>query len=571
MTGDYLAWFTGRDGSGVPDGLAATLRQRQCVRRWQGERVTLFADQRLPLLADADGHGVVAGHLFDRAFNLATSCPAMSTGTPWSATLINDHWGGYVAIAETARGMTVLRDPSGGVGCYHAAIGDSHVVTSLPHLLTDCGLAPLEIDWRQILISLVRHSSRPGQTALRGIGEVAPGDLLTVAGGHASSEPVWDPWRHARRPPTGQPHVVLAAVLNETLEAWGRTCRRPLIEISGGLDSAIAAAGIVRGAPEASLISFAAAPGDPDERDYARAVARHLDRPLEITIPRIEDVDLTMSLSRDLPRPNARAFTQAADLQSLAHARKIDADAFVSGGGGDDVFCYLRSILPAIDRLHGEGLRGMMDSTHDIAVMNHATLWDAWLRIIKLLFHVDAPRPTDDRRFILHNGLGRPSEPSNEPPVSKKCPGKAEHVAAVTSIHNYLEGHRRSDHAPILSPLLSQPIVECCLAIPTWHWCKGGQNRAVARRAFEGQLPRLAINRRSKGSFDAFCALLLHDRRDQVEEMLMDGRLSREGLLDRDAVHHALRNPSPPAANVSRLLSLVDVESWVASWSGRSG
>src|SRR3546814_15371600 len=120
-------------------------------------------------------------------------------------------------------------------------------------------------------------------------------------------------------------------------------------------------------APEGSSVSsFAAAPGDPDETLCAQALAQHLGLELGIVHPRVEDVDLTRSLGRDLPRPNARAFVQAADMQSLRHARAIGADAFFSGGGGDDVFCYLSTVPPAIDRLRIEGFRAMLETTGDI-------------------------------------------------------------------------------------------------------------------------------------------------------------------------------------------------------------
>src|SRR3546814_14815300 len=70
-------------------------------------------------------------------------------------------------------------------------------------------------------------------------------------------------------------------------------------------------------------------------------------------------------------------------MQSLRHARAIGADAFFSGGGGDDVFCYLRTVLPAIDRLRIEGFRAMLETTGDIARMTHANIWDALLKVTR--------------------------------------------------------------------------------------------------------------------------------------------------------------------------------------------
>src|SRR5690606_8440727 len=140
----------------------------------------------------------------------------------------------------------------------------------------------------------------------------------------------------------------------------------------------------------------------------------------------------------------------------------------------------------------------------------------------------------------------------------------------ILTIYNYLEGHARAEFAPILSPLLSQSVVECCLAIPAWQWCEGGRNRAVAREAYADRLPRMVIERRSKGSFDGFCTALLEANRGLVRAMLLEGRLAREGLLDRTAVAAALDQPFPLAESVARLLALVDVESWLTGWSRRT-
>src|SRR3546814_372940 len=119
------------------------------------------------------------------------------------------------------------------------------------------------------------------------------------------------------------------------------------------------------------------------------------------------------------------------------------------------------------------------------------------------------------------------------------------------------------------SPLLSQPIVECCLSIPTWLWCKGGRNRAVARDAFAARLPPILLERRSKGSFDGFCAHLLHANRTLIGDMLMDGVLAEQELIARDQLIRALQDPFPSGETIGQILALVDAECWAASWKAR--
>jgi asparagine synthase (glutamine-hydrolysing) len=149
-------------------------------------------------------------------------------------------------------------------------------------------------------------------------------------------------------------------------------------------------------------------------------------------------------------------------------------------------------------------------------------------------------------------------------------PGKAAHVRAIGTLSNHLEGHGRASFAPVLFPLLSQPIVEFCLAVPSWRWCEGGENRALARRAFADRLPTCVIERRSKGAFDGFCARLFDRNRALVSALLLEGELAGQGILDRTAVEAAIRNPAPSGELVMRLLALVDAEAWLQSWSDGS-
>src|SRR3546814_15687375 len=67
-----------------------------------------------------------------------------------------------------------------------------------------------------------------------------------------------------------------------------------------------------------------------------------------------------------------------------------------------------------------------------------------------------------------------------------------------------IELYPRSTAAPQITPLLSQPIVELCLSIPTWQWVRGGRDRAVARAAVADLLPALIAQRRTKGGQTGF-------------------------------------------------------------------
>jgi len=113
-------------------------------------------------------------------------------------------------------------------------------------------------------------------------------------------------------------------------------------------------------------------------------------------------------------------------------------------------------------------------------------------------------------------------------------------------------------------PLLSQPVVESCLRIPTWMWISGGRNRAVARSAFADILPLEVLNRRSKGTFMNYLGEVFQRNKPQIQEFLLSGRLGERGLLDLTAIRSFMESDLPLHGYVfTRIFDLCRVENWV--------
>src|SRR3546814_10817974 len=53
----------------------------------------------------------------------------------------------------------------------------------------------------------------------------------------------------------------------------------------------------------------------------------------------------------------------------------------------------------------------------------------------------------------------------------------------------YMEAQDRRFPFDPVHPLMSQPIIEACLSVPSWEACRGGSDRSFTRRAFTGDLP----------------------------------------------------------------------------------
>lgn len=278
---------------------------------FEGGRLTIVGDAATPRLELPDGSGLVWGTLFDRVTSWRISEPRKidDINAPINY-FVGRHWGGYVSIRLVEAAVQVFRDPSGAIPCYTARVDGAWVLTTRPALLFEAGLIKPEIDWTIIGQSIMFKGLRPARTALRGIDELMPGTCAMVEGDTVTNRTVWSPWRWA----TADQEIKslddaverVRRVTTSCIGAWGRTFKRPLIELSGGLDSSIVAAVLGETNPNALCVTYQAFEGDPDETPFARAVADQAGLELEIMSSDMSAINVTRSAGRDLPRGSTR-------------------------------------------------------------------------------------------------------------------------------------------------------------------------------------------------------------------------------------------------------------------------
>ncbi|MDB5712530.1 MAG: hypothetical protein JWL96_4600 [Sphingomonas bacterium] len=536
----------------------------------------VLGDPQLPRVALAGEAGLLVGYAFDRATSARITAPFPGQHEP-AEILIDRIWGGYVGLRTRNSTPEVVREPSGTVPCYHLEIDDVHVVTSRPDLLVSDGLLQPEIDWTILTQGLVYRDLKPARTPLRGVSEILPGVAGRVFPTGFDTFAIWSPWTHvARADPKlcmAEAREIVADRLDACLMAWGSCSTRAVSEISGGLDSAIVAAGLARSSAMVTGLTYAATRGDPDETPYAQAIAAHVGLTLEIEHPSIEGVDIAASDAALLARPYARIFARPFDRAAQRIALQHGADMFFSGGGGDNVFSYQRTLSPAIDRIRAIGIgRGAWQTISDLAELGETSVWHIAARVARRIRQPNAPIWRPQQGFLEADAADTLPFPQGHPwsdvPL-RQLPGKIAHVAALMRVQNHIEGHSRQQLAPMIFPLLSQPVMEACLAIPSWLWCSGGRNRAVARAAYAGRLPPSVLARQSKGTFDSFSARLFAANRERVRSLLLDGAIAKHVPLDRVAVEAALATPLSDGEQIVRLWSLVDAEIWAHSWISR--
>ena len=536
--------------------------------------------------------GVVLGNLFARSpEGVSTAAPRALAEADSRAMLdsngrhlIESFWGRYVAFLHDAgsRATWVVRDPTGGLPCFLVRSRGVDIYFSCSDDIVALLDAPLEVNWpylRAAVCFLREHS--PG-TALREVTQVLAGECVETRAGASKRFFYWDPLQIANTDVIEDLDEAVAAMrrcVRDVVHAWVSLHSHVMLSLSGGLDSSIVGA-CLRDAPSHPRVTafhYYLVGADLDERAYARAAAAQaglelLERPRDSPFSLRPLLDL-----RPAPEPTNYTYFMEQGRLEMQLAAEHGATAVLIGYGGDQLFYQERAQWAPGDFLHRRGLRpGLLRVALDAAQMDQVSIWHVLCEAASgylghhrwsLLQEAGRKRPLlvaaviqEARRSagFLHPLLRHPrGVPS----------GKLWHAHQISQPFDFYDPFARAGDADRLSPLFSQPVMELCLRIPTYVLTHGGWDRAVARRAFYDDLPPEVRNRRHKGGIEALLRATLEHNRAFLRELLLDGCLVREGIVDRALLAEVLSGRATPiAAGSGELLEYAGIEAWLRRW-----
>lgn len=528
-------------------------------------------------LIDLGNRGFIVGALFrrdvpaTRVTDLESAERQRILETEGGALLAN-YWGGYVALLIGDDGiLSVLRDPSGMMPCYMRRDAERVSLASDMTALAMPGRSDVDYDALARMFAGIDVIGR--RTGIAGIEELFPGERLIATSSGSRIEQAWSPWHHVRPPAKmdfASASASLLTTLKDSIGAWTICFDKILVGVSGGLDSSIVAAALGPRTPGLRCLTMVEPGTDGDERRYAEALVGKLGVRLYAPSYDLGAVDVTQPVLPHLPLPFALHFFHAIEAEHRQLGKPVDA--YFSGNGGDNVFCGLRSAVPLADRLLAQGLRpGLFQTARDLADLTGsgmaAVVAKGWERVRR---RGGGHRARRDLSGLGPAGRAAALDDCDRHPwltaPPRTLPGKAAHVAMLARAQKSIELYPRGSAPPQISPLLSQPIVELCLSIPTWYWVRGGRDRAVARAAFGGLLPELILERRTKGSPSGFIRRVFDAQGEAALAMLRGGRLVEAGLIDPDWLKRAGEGIWQDDGRDHRILTFAAAEAWVRWW-----
>lgn len=523
---------------------------------------------------------VIVGDLFHRfgsGPSLVEMKPPMgeSISADPAGTLLTRFWGAYVAAWTDGNSATVMRDPSGLLPCCYTVHEQYVAFASDPGTLFGLTQIRPSIDWTGVARLIYADDLAQTRSGLVGVCDLLAGSLARVDENGCTQTICWSPWQFADRDERSDLQTDidrLRRAVEQCTRDWCSSYSKLLLAVSGGLDSSIVASCLD---PKSDRECVTMATTDPrgDETFYARELCTSLSLHLSTFEYRLEDADVLKSAVAHLPRPGARAPMVAYDAAICRRIDEIGADLFLTGAGGDNIFYLTHSVRPVVDRFLVEGMSwGLVETARDIGKITETSLFDVAAHSLRFLRNKGSYKWRYDGTLLHPDCLAemkqnRPDHPWLAAPRDA-LPGKAAHIAMITRAQQYLHGYDRRLPFTSIAPLLSQPVVEAALRIPSWVACQGGIDRSAARRAFEARIPANILHRRTKGGPDAFAIQILRTNLDLVKRRLSTGRLASNGIIDVSAVAAAMTAERLPRdANYVRLLLLLDTEAWVEHWS----
>ena len=544
-----------------------------------------------------DGAGVVLGTLFESSEDGVSRAAPQALGEAQSRAiadtdgrhLIESFWGRYVAFLHDAAAPAtwVLRDPTGGMPCYLTRRRGVDIyfswIDDVLELLDD----GLEINWPYLIATVCFLREHSSGTAVRGITQVLAGECLETRAGVARRLFYWDPLAVANTEVIEDAAAAAAAMrhcVRDVVHAWASCHEHLLLSLSGGLDSSIVLASL-RDAPSRPRITcfhYYPLGADLDERAFARAAAARAG--LEL-IERARDPAFSLrpllTINRS-PEPTNYPYFLEHSRPDAQLAAECGAAAVLIGYGGDQLFYQERAEWAPGDFLHRRGVRsGLLRIALDAAQMDQVSVWRVmraatsgylaqrrWSPLqeagrMRALLVPEVIREARRSAGFLHPLLRHPrGAPS----------GKLWHAHQISQPFDFYDPLGGESGAERLAPLVSQPLMELCLRIPTYVLTRGGWDRAVARRAFYHDLPAEIRNRRHKGGIEEHLRLTVEHNRAFLQELLLDGALVREGIIDRVKLAEVLSGRvSRIACGSGELLEYAGIEAWCLRWSTAAG
>lgn len=551
-----------------------------------------------PLTSDC---GVILGKIFHRHVADSTRQKKVVLDSGVSEKIIStagkrllDHyWGRYVAfIFNKENGMmNVIRDPSGSLHCFATVHHDIHILFSYAEDLIALDVMRFSINWRYVYACLSARLVDSPISGLNEILQVRQGERLTLhRNGTVNRTLCWNPFWISESDPIEDADTAVQ-IARETIQgciaAWASCYAHIVLRYSGGFDSTIVLHCLRQATSRSKItcLNYFDPPADPQEEEYLHraiaATAKDSHSPVELLkyahCPETVRLNSLVSVKRFPCLPYYKGWLMGEPHDAAAAIER--GAALFDGMYGDQVFLS-DTTHTAIDYIWRHPRLELARSAN-LGQPPEEIMWRAVASMIRLGNSTQRAQivPTEypfvnpsvfdalrshEEEYLMRYWIQH--QPNMVPP------GKRRHITMMCAPSNPNFPFPDRHNVERVAPLLSQPIMELFLRMPTYVLNSGALNRTVVRKAFWDFLPKelhseSAIDIGRRDQFNCRHLDVLRHNEAFMKEILLEGILAKEGILNRKAAERYFTEyRQAETGDIGLLEFCFDMEIWLQSW-----
>ncbi|MCL2646656.1 MAG: asparagine synthase-related protein [Phycisphaerales bacterium] len=513
---------------------------------------------------------VLIGEVFSKTTYKQLTQDDINEGMKIDPQILSDHyWGNYIHLSlKSEKEIAFTKDIVGQITLFYTLLPTGELLFSSEIEILTRLTGKNSLNYRYFSSYLLRTFITTNETAFEDIYELFHGCTVSygVDNGLSESRVTWDPLKYINRcDDMAALGVNLADTISNVIKSRAQKSDTLALEFSGGVDSTgilFLTHGLFGKDKHLKPINmFHPNVSSSDERRYAKVTTDRLNL-------RLTEYEYGESLPYDYfgydkyLKPNWPT-------SSLSYS-KINDDigklvdwknkvTFLSGHGGDHVFMYPPAITTICDFLLDGHIRGIGDKFKSMYMTYRSPLLLIFKNIIRgfLSYYLSTYK---EKCITMVEGSQITSPWINKEvhAYDKKIkhhpfyylkdgkriqPGKFHLIDAVYRAMSTIKGDVRGDDAvPVFFPLLSQPVIELILSVPTYETYKNGISRYPYRKSIYDRYKSETIWRTDKGATTGVSQMGLARNKERIFDLCLNGAMVKQGLINRDGLHQGMVN-----------------------------
>ena len=496
--------------------------------------------------------------------------------------LSKNYWGRYILsiFNQDEKTITLFRDPLGLTTLYIAKTLGGIIFSSKLSIIYDSLLDKPSINWNY-LTSYVAYPHFPTLTTpFNDIFELSAGHFIMLSeDSFTEQKPFWFPVNDSSYANQNDYEEKIIPILENCTRAWSNNASNIYVELSGGIDSSSVLMILKQIAPDNVTLTgvnfYHPLIASSNEIIHARKVAASCAIDLQL-IDLSDHLLLTKLPNYRTCKPSSFLLNCSADEAIAAYTKGSNNNEIMTGQGGDHLFMCPPSIDSVTDYFLEKGVNGITKKIKDISAYYRMPLVQVLGKSIQSLAKYYTGSNSYLQKPIVSSWMQKSFKEKLDARIFRSTfldklkdlnPAKAQHVFSIYQAIMYIDRGHKLENKPSIDPLLSQPLVELALSIPTYEMYGDGNDRIPFRRAFFNYTKNDYIWRKTKGETSGIVSLSFQHNIKTVKELALEGRFAQENLINKELLFaEIMKIQHGSCENAWPIANLLAAEVWLNAW-----